>query len=194
MPVIPIKIRFLLIAVLLIGGIVVSFLPYGLAWSWILLIPGIVLLVGYFLFGTLASAARAVERGDLDHAEEQLKWTWKPNWMLKMNRGVYHFLLGSIQMHRKDFNQAEVHMKDALEVGMPTGDYTAQIYLALVQMAANKNKLQLAKNYLKEAKNCQVTEPQITAAIQQIEKQLKMVPKGHQRMQMRGNRRPKRQR
>ncbi len=194
MPIIPIKLRFLLIAVLLIGGIIVSFMPYGLAWSWLLLIPGIVLLAGYFMFGTLASASKAVQMNDLDKAEEQLKWTWKPNWMLKMNRGVYHFLLGSISMNRRDMTSAETHMQNALTVGMPTGDYTAQIYLFLAQMAATKNKMQVAKNYIKEAKACDVSEPQVKDAIKQLEKQIKMVPKGHQRMQAHRMRRPSRPR
>lgn len=194
MPIIPIKLRFLLIAVLLIGGIIVSFMPYGLAWSWLLLIPGIVLLAGYFMFGTLASASKAVQMNDLDKAEEQLKWTWKPNWMLKMNRGVYHFLLGSISMNRRDTASAEIHMQNALNAGMPTGDYTAQIYLFLAQMAATKNKMQLAKNHIKEAKACDVSEPQVKDAIKQLEKQIKMVPKGHQRMQAHRMRRPSRPR
>lgn len=194
MPIIPIKLRFLLIAVLLIGGIIVSFMPHGLAWSWLLLIPGIVLLVGYFMFGTLASASKAVQMNDLDKAEAQLKWTWKPNWMLKMNRGVYHFLLGSISMNRGDRAEAETHMQNALDAGMPTGDYTAQIYLFLAQMAATKNKMQLAKNHLKEAKACDVNEPQVKDAIKQLEKQMKMIPRGHQRMQAHRQRRPSRPR
>ena len=182
-------------AALLIGGIIVSFLPYGLAWSWLLLIPGIVLTVGYFLFGTLSSASQKMQFGDYKGAEEQLKWTWKPNWMLKMNRGVYHFLLGTIRMQDRQLDAAEVHMQDALEVGMPTGDYTAQVYLALSNIAASKSKLQPAKNYLKQAKECEITEPQLKEAIKQYEKQFKMIPRGGQRFQNpKQMRRPKRPR
>jgi len=182
-------------AALLIGGIIISFLPHGLAWSWLLLIPGIVLTVGYFLFGTLSSASQRMQIGDYEGAEEQLKWTWKPNWMLKMNRGVYHFLLGTIKMQRRQLDAAEVHMQDSLEAGMPNGDYTAQVYLALSNIAASKNKIQPAKNYLKEAKACDITEPQLKDAIKQYEKQFKMIPRGGQRFQdPRQMRRPKRPR
>ncbi len=182
-------------AALLIGGIVVSFLPYGLAWSWLLLIPGIILTVGYFLFGTLSSASQKMQIGDYNGAEEQLKWTWKPNWLLKMNRGVFHFLHGTIKMQRRQLDAAEVHMQDALNAGMPSGDYTAQVYLALSNIAASKSKLQVAKKYLKEAKACAITEPMLKNAISDYEKQFKQIPRGHQRFQNpKQMRRPKRPR
>ena len=177
--IIPVKLRFFLIAVLLIGGIVVSFLPYGLAWSWLLLIPGIVLLVGYFLLGTIGPASKALQKGDLEGAEKQLSYTWKPNWMLKWNRGTFHFIKGSIATQRKDFELAEDHMTQALNIGLPSDDFTAQVYLVLAQIAASKGKRTQAKNYIRSAKKCKVTEPMVVQGIKELEQQLKMIPKGY---------------
>lgn len=164
-------------AVLLIGGVIVSFLPYGLAWSWILLIPGIILLVGYFLFGTIASASQILQQGQIDAAEERLKLTYKPEWLLSMNRGTYYFIHGAIETQRRNFDGAEKYMNQALEIGMPTDDFTAQIHLFLAQIAASRNKMNQARNALREAKKLNVTDPQVQAAIKQIETELKKIPK-----------------
>lgn len=177
MLIIPIRLRFALMAVFLLGGVIVSFLPYGLAWSWLLLIPGIILLVGYFLFGTIASASQLLQQGQIDAAEERLKLTYKPEWLLSMNRGTYYFIHGAIETQRKNFEGAEKYMNQALEIGMPTDDFTAQIHLFLAQIAASKNKMNQARNALREAKNLNVTDPQVLAAIKQIETELKKIPK-----------------
>lgn len=183
-------------AVLLIGGVIVSFLPYGLAWSWIMLIPGIILLVGYILFGTIASASQLLQTGNLDEAEKRLQLTYKPEWLLKMNRGTYYFILGAIETQRRNFDGAEKFMNQALEIGMPSDDFTAQIYLFLAQIAASRNKMNQARNALREAKNLNVSDPQVQGAIKQIETELKKIPKRglspkHQQM-MRSSRKQRR--
>ncbi len=175
--IIPIRLRFILMAVLLIGGVIVSFLPYGLAWSWLLLIPGIILLIGYILFGTIASSSQLLQLGKLDEAEKQLQLTYKPEWLLKMNRGTYYFILGAIETQRRNFDGAEKYMNQALDIGMPSDDFTAQIYLFLAQIAASKNKMNQARNALREAKNLNITDPQVQGAIKQIETELKKIPK-----------------
>ncbi len=188
--VIPVKTRFILIAVLIIGGILVSFLPYGLAYSWLLYIPGLVLLVGYFLLGTVGPASKALQMGDLEGAEKQLSYTWKPNWMLKWNRGTYHFLLGTIAVQRRDFEKTELYMNKALEVGLPSDDFTAQVYLVLAQVSAAKGKRTAAKNHIRSAKKLNIKQAEVIQGIKQIEQQLKMVPKGgmsqHQQMMGKG--------
>jgi|GEM_PF-1744105 len=194
--IIPIRLRFVLMAVLLLGGVIVSFLPHGLAWSWLLLIPGIILLVGYILFGTITSASQFLQQGKLDEAEERLKLTYKPEWLLKMNRGTYFFILGAIETQRRNFDGAEAYMNQALDIGMPTDDFTAQIYLFLAQISASKNKMNQARTALREAKNLNVSDPQVIGAIKQIESELKKLPKNgmspkHQQM-MRNSRKQRR--
>lgn len=196
--IIPIRLRFILIAVLLIGGIIVSFLPYGLAWSWLLLIPGIILLVGYFLFGTIPSASQLLQEGKLNEAEARLKQTYKPEWLLKMNRGTYYFILGAIELQRKNFDAAEAQMNTALELGLPSNDFTVQVYLFLSQIAASKNKMTQARNHLREAKSLNSADPTVLSAIKQVETELKKIPKKgmsprhHQMMRSSGRRQKRR--
>ncbi|MEM7104165.1 MAG: hypothetical protein AAF502_13590 [Bacteroidota bacterium] len=184
--IIPVKLRFFLIAALLIGGIAISFLPYGLAWSWLLLVPGLILLVGYFLLGTIGPASKALQTGDLEKAEKMLDYTWKPNWMLKWNRGTYWFIKGSIAVQRREMSKAEDMMEKALSIGLPSDDFTAQVYLVLAQVAGSKNKRTAAMNHVKAAKKLKITEPMIIEGLKQIEKTLKMVPKGYRNQQQFG--------
>ncbi|MEO1435398.1 MAG: hypothetical protein AAFV80_07670 [Bacteroidota bacterium] len=178
--IIPFRIRVILMISLLALGIVISFLPRGMAWSWLFYVPGLILLIGYVLFGTIGPASKALQAGDFDKAEDLLNKTWKPNWMIKFNRGTYYFIRGTLATQRKQFSEAEDFMKTALDIGLPSDDFTGQIYLVLAQITAGKGKKTQAKNYIREAKKLNIKEPVVAQAIKDVEKQLKMIPKNQQ--------------
>ncbi len=173
MPIIPVNIRFILITVCLIGGIGLSFVEGGLAWSWMLLVPGIILLFGYFFLGTLASTSKKIQEGDFEGAKAQLALTKKPEWLLSFNKGIYHFLKGSIAMQEKDWKNADVELKKALDSDMPSADYKAQIYLGLLGIASQRRNIKQAKEYLTDLKKLKVSDPNLLAVIQDTENQLK---------------------
>lgn len=195
LPIIPIKLRFILIAVCLIGGTIISFLDGGWAWSWMLLIPGIILLLGYFFFGTLASTSQILQTGDFAAAKAQLQLTKKPEWLISFNKGIYHFLNGTINMQENNLVEAENELKIALESNMPSNDYRAQILLSLMSIASRKNRMPQAKEYMKELKGLKVSDPTLKGIIQDTERQMKMAqgnPQGggfYQRQQGKGSKR-----
>lgn len=174
---------------LLALGIIISFLPRGMAWSWLFYVPGLILLIGYILFGTIGPASKALQAGDFDKAQNLLDKTWKPNWMIKFNRGTFFFIKGTIATQKKQFQEAEDFMKQALDIGLPSDDFTGQVLLVLAQIAGSKNRRTQAKNYIREAKQLNIKEPVVLQAINDVEKQLKSLPKNmrahsHQAYQM----------
>ena len=166
-----IYVRFALIAVLLTGGIVLSFLVnfwYALP----LLLAGIVLFVGYVLLGTVQSAAALLQTGDMDQTEKRLDLTLNPKWLYATNRAYYYMLKGSIALNRKNMEEGEKYLKMAQEIEIPTANEKAILEIQLANINASKNKWKQAQIHFRNAKQLDVTEQMIKDQIKQFEKVL----------------------
>ena len=167
-----IYLRFALIALCLVGGVALIF-TYGFWYAFPFLLIGITLLIGYFLLGTVQSAAQLVQANQFEEAEKRLALTFKPEWLYSSNRAYYNMMKGTIAAYRKDNNLAQEYFNKAQEIGVPTDNETAMLELQLASIAASKNKWQQAKLHFQKIKGLKVTEPQIKEQIQQFEKALK---------------------
>ena len=90
-----IYLRFALMAVLTLGGVSMAFV-WGFWWSFPFILTGIVLIVGYFLLGTVQSAAMILQTGDMAAAEKRLGLTFFPQWLYTPNRAYFYMLKGTI--------------------------------------------------------------------------------------------------
>lgn len=163
-----IYLKFALIAVLVIGGIVLAFL-YGFWYSFPLILTGVLLLVSYLMLGTIQSAAELVQTQDFDRAESRLNLTLTPKLLYVTNRAFYYILKGSFAMHRKEQDIAEEWFNRALALKLPSENEKAMIYLQLANINAGKNKWNAARKYFKDAKKMKVTEGQLKEQIKQFE-------------------------
>lgn len=165
-----IYLRFALIALFLGGGIVATFLV-GFVWSWLPLLIGIALLVGYFLLGTVQSASQMMQMNDFLGADDRLNLTWKPNWLYVTNRAYYYILKGTIasQLH-KDWAKAEEYLTIAEGLELPSDNEKAAVKLQLANIAATRNKWKEAKLIFRDMKDLKVTEPSLKEQIKQFEK------------------------
>jgi tetratricopeptide (TPR) repeat protein len=182
---IPIKLRFALMAFLLVVGVVLLFVPHGAVWSWLFLVPFVVLLVGYVLFGSLNSTGLALNAGNIDEAERLLSYT-NPKWLFSFNRSTYYYLRGSIAMMKKDLNTCEADFEKALELGLPMDDQTAMVYLNLAYIHYQKGRIPQCQKCVEEIKKLKVNQPLIKEKVKEIEQAIKMQPdmKAAQRAQM----------
>lgn len=165
-----IYLRFALIAICLVGGIVATFLA-GFVWSWLPLLIGIALLVGYILLGTVQSASGLMQAGDFIGADKRLDLTIKPDWLYVTNRAYYYILKGTIasQLH-KDWAKAEQYLTKAESLELPSDNEKAAVKLQLANIAATRNKWKEAKLIFRDMKDLKVTEPSIKEQIKQFEK------------------------
>ena len=92
------------------------------------------LTVGYFLLGTIASTGKLLNTGDIEAAERQLNYMRKPEWLLKMYRGYYYMLKGSIELQKKNVDEGERLMLKAQEIGLQTDNDKALVWLNLGQL------------------------------------------------------------
>ncbi len=168
-----IYLRFGLMALSLIGGIVPMFIK-GLSfwWGFPLLLVFVVLLIGYLLLGTINSAAMLVQEGKVDEAEKRLGLTLSPKLLYVANRAYYFMLKGTIAMSRKDMDEGEIWLRKAQEVKLPTDNEKAMLELQLANIAASKGKWNQAQLHFRKIKDLKITETAIKDQVKQFEKAL----------------------
>lgn len=177
-----IYLRFALMAVLTLGGVAMAFV-WGFWWSFPFILTGIVLIVGYFLLGTVQSAAMILQTGDMAAAEKRLGLTFFPQWLYTPNRAYFYMLKGTIASNEKDYEVAEGHYLMAQKIGLPSDNEKAMVLLALSNFRAMKNNWAGAENFFRQLKDLKVTEPMIKEQVKEFEKALKQ--RGQASAQMR---------
>ena len=170
--IINIYLRFVLIAILLIGGSVLASL-YGFWYSFPFILAGVILLVGYIIMGTVQSAAQLVQKTDFVGAEKRLGLTLSPKLMYKANRAYFYLIKGILRMNQNDHTEGERYMRMAQETGLAGENEQAMVHLQLANMSASKGNWPQAKNHFRNIKDLNVTEPQLREQIDQFEKALK---------------------
>lgn len=166
-----IYLKFALIAVFLGGGILLASI-YGLGYSWILILIGLIILASYFLLGTIQSAAEFIQLQDFDGAEKRLGLTKFPRLLYVTNRAIYYVLKGTIAAQKGDTNTAEELFKTALSMNLPSDNEKAMVLLQMAGIHAKRNNWNGAKTYLNQAKKLNITEPMIKGQFDEFDKAL----------------------
>jgi tetratricopeptide (TPR) repeat protein len=169
--IINIYLRFALIAVGLIGGIILS-ATLGFWYGFPFILMAIVLLVGYFILGTVMSAGQMLQYQDFEGAEKRLGLTLAPKMLYEPNQAAYYLLKGMISLQGKDYEQGEELLLKAASYKMLGDNERGGIYVQLASIHGNKQRWNVAINWLKKAKECKVTDSTIKDQIQQIDKAL----------------------
>lgn len=167
-----IYVKFALIALFLGGGILLSFI-YGIGYSWILILIGLILLATYILLGTVQSAAQLLQTSDFEAAEKRLNLTPNPKFLFGPTRGYYYIIKGSIAMQAKNTEEAEAHFLMANEQNLPSDNEKGMVLLQLAGLSANKQKWTVAQNYYRDAKKLKITETQLKEQLDMFGKQMK---------------------
>ncbi|MEM6697636.1 MAG: hypothetical protein AAF806_26460 [Bacteroidota bacterium] len=184
-----IYLRFALIGVFLVSGVILAIL-FGFWYSFPLLLVGLFLLVGYVLLGTVQSAGVMMQSMDIDSAEKRLNMTLNPKWLYTTNKAFYYMLKGTFAAHRKDMEESEKWLKKAQEIDVPTDNERAMIELQLANISANKGKWKQAEGHFRKVKKMNITEPNLLGQIAEFEKvfnqrgQVKAARRGGQGGQM----------
>ncbi|MBK7409304.1 MAG: hypothetical protein IPL49_07230 [Saprospirales bacterium] len=166
-----IYLRFALMALFIIGGIVLSFLVsfwYALP----VILVGLVLLTGYLLLGTVQSAAMLMQGMDFYAVEKRLALTLSPKLLYSANRAYYYILKGTIAQQRNKSEEAETWLKKAESLNLPSDNERAMVQLQLANLAAAKDKWTQAKVYFHKVKEYKVTDANLKEQIKQFEKAL----------------------
>ena len=163
------KLKFAIIAVGILGGLVLMFTA-GFWYGFPFLLIGIGFLVSYILLGTVQSAAVMLEKMKFEEAEERLKWTIKPNWLYVTNRAFYYIMKGSIAANLNRPDEAEGYFEKAKDLKLPSDNERALVFLQLANIKANQGKWTQAKVYFQQVKKLNITEGMLKEQVKQFEK------------------------
>lgn len=164
-----IYVKFLLIALFLGGGIILSF-SVSLWYAIPLILIGLTFLASYIFLGTVQSAAEMMQTGDFEACEKRLNLTLNPKWLYVTNRAFYFIIKGSLALQRKENEKAEELFHTAKNMKLPSDNERAMVLMQLANMAAMKNNWNQAQAYFREIKKLQVTEPMMKEQLAQFEK------------------------
>jgi len=95
-----IRIRYLLILLFMTIGILLHY-QFGIANAWYCYVASVILYVTYYLFGTVGPAFSALQKGNMEKAEQLIGMVRKPAFLLKQHRAYYHFTKGMIALQKK---------------------------------------------------------------------------------------------
>ena len=125
--------RFALMGVGIIGGIILSIL-YGFWYGFPFWLAGLVLLVGYVLLGTVGSAAKAMQTQDMEKSEKLLNLTISPRLLYPTNRAYFYMIKGSVALAQKKTDEGEMWLKKAEEINVPTDNEKAMLQIQLANI------------------------------------------------------------
>ena len=163
-----IYLKFALIAVGIIGGIIMAFI-LGFWYAFPFILAGVLLLVSYVLLGTVQSSAKLMEQMDFEAVEKRLALTLNPKWLYVTNRAFYYIIKGTMALNLKRNDEAEELFHKAKDLKLPSDNEKAMVLLQLANINANKNKWNKAKVYYTELKKLKVDEPQMKEQIKQFD-------------------------
>ncbi len=146
-----IYLKFALIALFLLSGLVLAF-TISFWYALPLILVGLVFLVSYILLGTVQSAAMMMQSMDFDGCEKRLGLTLSPSLLYVTNRAYFFLIKGSIAMHRNQMDQAELWLQKAQDLKLPTDNEKAMILIQMINIHLSKNRITQANNAYRELK------------------------------------------
>lgn len=167
-----IYLRFALIAGLIILGGVLQYF-YGFWYAFIFYLAGLVLLVGYFLTGTIQSATMLLQTQDFDAAKKRLDLTLFPKLLFGPAKSAYYMLKGSLAMQGKDYDEAQKFFKISEHAKYTSDNERAMVYLQQANVAAMKNNIKEAQQIFRKTDGLKVTEQVIKDQMKQFDQALK---------------------
>ncbi len=166
-----IYLRLILTAICLIGGTILAFI-FGFWYAFPVLLIGLILGIGYLLFGTVQSAAEFLQKQDIAGTEKRLALTLSPKLLLSFNRSYYYMIKGTIAAQKKDLATAEKYFDMAQSAGLPGENENAMILVQQASIAASKQNWKKAKTIMRQIKKMKITEPAIKEQIKELERAL----------------------
>ena len=164
-----IYVRFALTAASLLLGIGLIFWQ-GFWYGFPFLLVALVLVIGYFLLGTIRSASELLQEQKIDEAEARLAMTKYPQYLFPANKAYFYMIKANIALMRKDAKLAEAHLREASKYDMPSGNETAVIEVQLANLAAQKGAWPEVNKRIQTIRKLKVTEPMITEQVEMLEK------------------------
>jgi tetratricopeptide (TPR) repeat protein len=128
-------------------------------------------IIGYFRQGTVYLSYRQLKAGKIKEAEQNLGLTKNVNWLSKIQKSYYYFVLGFIKLAQNQLDESKVAYQEALKIGMRLQNDQAMVLANLATINhKQKNKVK-AREYIASAKKLKVK----AITIKELERIEKMI-------------------
>lgn len=144
--------RYLLIVLFFILGAVLQF-RLGISQAWYLYLGGVLLISTQVFMGNVWTAHSLLKRGKAADAEKVLDQVWSPNLLLKRNRAYYYFSLGLIYLQRKDLDEAQSMLNEAIQLGLEHPNDSALACLNLAHTHYVQMQPEQARHWMEQARS-----------------------------------------
>lgn len=162
------NIRWLLIAIFLVTGIIAPFTDMGILVSVVFFATAFILILSHFKFGTVLMARVALKQANIDKAEELLNQIKRPNWLSRRYQAYYYFVRAVIASFRQDANSATEYSSKALEY-QSLGEHEVTILrYNLARAAYEKRDYSNAKVELKNLQQFNIEDLHLKQRIEEL--------------------------
>lgn len=166
------RIRFLLIGLFITVGFALLYLM-GI-WAAIpSFTAALVLIISFFLLGTVGPAFTKLKRGKLKEADHLIHLTYFPNLLLRRHKSYYHFVKGMLALQKKELVDGETNFKTALALGLRNDNDKSFASLNLAHINFVQGNYDQSKQYLAACKKYEFDDLMLSEKIEELEKALK---------------------
>lgn len=141
----------------------------GLEAAWYLYAGALLLTVTHYIFGNVWMAFYQLKKGNLEQAEQLLKTTRRPQWLVRQHRSYYHFTHGMIALQRKAMDAGRFHLGQSLELGLKNETDEALVCLNLAHIAFLDKDQENCQKYLDRAKSLKTNDLLIKKHLKELE-------------------------
>ena len=120
--------------------------------GWLLLVAAGGLTYGYFRYGAVWAAWRALKAMKYDRAKALIETVNNPQLLAPQQRAYYHFTQGILRMRDSKFGIAAEHLASAAEGSLRTSNDRSVALLTLAEAKVKGGEIDVAREYLAKAK------------------------------------------
>ncbi len=155
----------------LVAGLAVYLKVYEV-FALCLMFVGIVIW-GYFKEGTVVLAAKQYKLKNYDKAKMLLLSIQNPEYLKKIRKAYYEFLLGSIAINQLDYQNAEFHLGKAAVLGLRASDLGVAL-MHLANFSLRNQDKEKGLIWIRQADKLPLTE-KYKSILSNIEKELQKI-------------------
>ncbi len=163
--------RIALVIMFLLLGILLH-VQAGLEAAWYLYAGAFLLVLTYFLFGTVWVAYRLLNQGKVLDAEQTLLLTRYPQFLLGRNKTYYHFIRGLIHLQHKELEAGQESLSHAVERGGLRARDQALALINLAHVAFMQKDYERSRARMQDVRAMQVDDLLVKQQLEELEKAL----------------------
>lgn len=164
-------------AVLVSTGLGIYLLVSGVIWGLVFLAAAALLAWGYYRYGTVWLALRALSAGDGERAARLLNGVRRPDRLGSQSRAYYEYVRGVLAAAEERFDRAESHLRSSLDHRLRTENDRTLVECTLAEVLILRGRKDEARAILSRAR-ARDHKPTLDELMERIDQRLQEPERG----------------